>query len=59
MRRLFKEEILILKVSDGFPRLTLGNVAVPIRRTNYEIDLDLVSADDVGIEYALRHLGVV
>lgn len=49
----------VLQVSDGFPRLTRANVAIEIRRARYEIDLDLVTTGDVGIELALRQLGVI
>ena len=48
-----------MQVSDAFPRLTRANVAIEIRRARYEIDLDLVSVGDVGIEHALRQLEVI
>ncbi|MFZ5593734.1 MAG: PD-(D/E)XK motif protein [Pseudomonadota bacterium] len=58
-RRFSRAGGKILHVSDGFPRLTRANVAIEIRRAHYEIDLDLVSTRDVGIEHALRQLGVI
>jgi hypothetical protein len=56
-RRFSRSGGKVLHVSDGFPRLTRANVAIEIRRARYEIDLDLVSTGDVGIEHALRELG--
>ncbi len=56
-RRFSRAGGKVLHVSDGFPRLTRANIAIEIRRARYEIDLDLVSTGDVGIEHALRELG--
>lgn len=58
-RRFLRTGEKILQVSDAFPRLTRANVAIEIRRARYEIDLDLVSVGDVGIEHALRQLEVI
>lgn len=58
-RRFSRAGGKVLQVSDDFPRLTRANVAIEIRRANYEIDLDLVTTRDVEIEHALRQLGVI
>lgn len=58
-RKFSRTGIRILKVSEGFPRLTRANVAIEIRKVRYEIDLDLVSTSGVEIEDVLRQLGVV
>lgn len=50
--------IRILHVSEGFPRLTRANVAIGISKACYEIDFDLVSTGEVGIEHVLGQLGV-
>jgi hypothetical protein len=57
-RKFSRVGIRVLHVSEGFPRLTRANVALEIRKARYEIDLDLVSTGDVGIEYVLEQLGV-
>lgn len=49
----------IMKVSGDFPRLTPANVAIEIRRARYEIDLDLVSAEDVELAHALEQTGMI
>jgi hypothetical protein len=58
-RRFAGAGIRVLHVSEHFPRLTRGNVSVGIRRAHYEIDLDLISTENLEIEEALAHLGVV
>ncbi len=58
-RRFLRAGSKTFQLSDGFPRLTRANVAIEIRRARYEIDLDLISTVDVGIEHALRELGVI
>jgi hypothetical protein len=49
----------ILDVSDKFPRITRASVPVEIRSARYEVDLDLVKAQDVSLLDALRQLGVI
>lgn len=48
----------LIRVTDGFPRLTAGNVALPIRQAKYELDLDLVPAQSVELEEVLLETGV-
>jgi hypothetical protein len=48
----------LLLVALGFPRLTRADVAAPIRKATYEIDLDLVRQDSVPLRQALQHLGI-
>ena len=57
IRRFSRVGTTIFQVSDDFPRLTRMNVAGAIVRARYEIDLDLVPAGEVGIEYVLAQLG--
>jgi hypothetical protein len=49
----------IVNVSGAFPRITRASVPVEIRSARYEVDLDLVEAQDVGLVEALRQLGVI
>jgi hypothetical protein len=49
----------ILNVSDMFPRITRASVPVEIRSARYEVDLDLIKAQDVGLLDALRQMGVI
>lgn len=49
----------MLPVSEGFPRLTRVNVAIEIRKVRYELDLDLVNVSDIGLDDALKQLGVI
>jgi hypothetical protein len=49
----------ILNVSDTFPRITRASVPIEIRSARYEVDLDLIKAQDVGLLDALRQLGVI
>lgn len=58
-RKFSRSEMRLLRVSDGFPRLTRASVPVQIRGARYEIDLDLIPIGDVGVRDALRQLGVV
>lgn len=48
----------LIHVTEAFPRLTSGNVALPIRRASYELDLDLIPATSLGIAEALMKTGV-
>lgn len=47
----------ILHVAEGFPCLTRGNVAIEIRKANYEIDLDLITTPQLNIGQVLSQLG--
>jgi hypothetical protein len=58
-RRFSRVGTRMLHVTDGFPRLTRANVAIEIRKVRYEIDLDLISKDDLDLGRALRQLGVI
>ena len=49
----------IVEVADNFPRMTSGMVPAGIMRAIYEIDLDKVSGEDVGVEGALKKLGAI
>jgi hypothetical protein len=49
----------VVKVADGFPRLTTGMVPAGIKRAMYEIDLDMACGEDVGVDRALKKLGVI
>jgi hypothetical protein len=57
-RRFHRVQSRLLPVSEGFPRLTKGNVPIQVRGARYELDLDLVVADDVALEAALQQLGL-
>lgn len=49
----------IVEVADNFPRMTSGMVPAGIMRAIYEIDLDKVPGEDVGVEGALKKLGAI
>jgi hypothetical protein len=57
VRRFVHFSTSVRRVEDGFPRLTRLNVGVGIRKARYELDLDLVDVDDVGLLRALEQLG--
>lgn len=52
-------DIRVVEVASGYPRLTPGTVPAGIMRAMYEIDLDKVPGDNVGVEGALKKLGVI
>jgi hypothetical protein len=52
-------DIRIVKVGEGFPRLTPGTAPAGITRAMYEIDLDKVPGDNVGVDVALKQLGAI
>jgi len=58
-RCFLKTGLRLLPVTDGFPRLTRANVAIEIRNARYELDLDLISSEDVGLIDSLKRLGVI
>lgn len=59
IRRFVIDEMKIVEVGEGFPRLVLGSVHAGIRRAIYEIDLDSVSGQMVGLSEVLKKLGVL
>jgi hypothetical protein len=58
-RRFILNDIRIVKVGEGFPRLTPGTAPAGITRAMYEIDLDKVPGDKVGVDAALKQLGAI
>jgi len=58
-RRFVLNDIRVVKIGDGFPRLTPGNVPSGIMRAMYEIDLDKAQGDNVDVDGALKQLGVI
>lgn len=58
-RRFVHRATVVLTVSEGFPRLTRGNVHTAINNARYEVDLDLSGSPDVGLPHALRSLGML
>lgn len=58
-RRFSAEGMRVVKVGEGFPRLTPGNVPYGIRRVIYEIDFDRAPGADEGVVGALRMLGAL
>lgn len=49
----------LIEVGLGFPRLTPGAVPAGILRAMYEIDLDKVPGESVGLEAALKKMGAL
>jgi hypothetical protein len=49
----------IMRIGEGFPRLTTGSVPVGITRAAYEIDLDKVEGEVVSLDQALTLLGAL
>jgi hypothetical protein len=58
-RRFLLNDIRVVKVGEGFPRLTPGTAPAGITRAMYEIDLDKVPGDNVGVDAALKQLGAI
>ena len=58
-RRFVLNDIRIIKVGVGFPRLTPGIAPVGITRAMYEIDLDKAPGENVGVDAALKQLGAI
>ena len=56
-RRFKQISTAIMRVHDGFPRLTHAHVHPAVRKARYEIDLDLAGAFDIGLARALELLG--
>jgi len=49
----------IMRVDEGFPRMTLGTVPAGIFRASYDIDLDKIEAQSVPLSEALASMGVL
>jgi hypothetical protein len=49
----------LLLITEGFPRLTRGNIANEIRTAHYEIDLDLISSQNMGMLHVMTELGMI
>ena len=58
-RRFSLTEVRIHLVDSNFPRLTPFNISQQIRRAQYELDLSLLSAENLPLIDALEQLGVV
>lgn len=58
-RRFSLEDMRVVEVGDKFPRLISGNVPDGIRWVMYEIDLDRVSGERVGLVEALKKMGAL
>lgn len=58
-RRFEQAGVRVVEVANDFPRLTLGKTPAGIIKAMYEIDLDKVPGEDVGIEGALKKLGAI
>lgn len=49
----------VIKVGDGFPRLTPGSAPAGVLKAMYEIDLDKATGENVDTEGALKKMGVL
>lgn len=58
-RRFVHAGLRILRVADGFPRLTPACVPFGVVRASYEIDLDKFPGPSLEIDPALKELGVI
>ncbi|MBD9363766.1 PD-(D/E)XK motif protein [Methylomonas fluvii] len=58
-RRFLQTERKIFHISEIFPRLTRANVANEIRGARYDLDLDMITTTNSGLENALTLLGVI
>jgi hypothetical protein len=58
-RRFVLNDIRVVKVGEGFPRLTPGTAPAGITRAMYEINLDKAPGDNVGVDVALKQLGAI
>ena len=58
-RRFVLNDIRVVKVGDGFPRLTLGTAPAGITRAMYEIDLDKAPGDNVVVDADIKKLGAI
>lgn len=58
-RRFVLEEMRIIEVKDGFPRIILGNIPEGILRASYEINLDRVPGPGIEVSETLERLGAL
>ncbi|WP_419204699.1 PD-(D/E)XK motif protein [Bordetella trematum] len=58
-RRFNVVETRILRVGEGFPRLTPYSVPNGVRQASYEIDIDLATTETVGLSDALIELKAI
>jgi len=58
VRRFEIASLGLLRVNEGFPRLTSGSVPSQIRHAAYELNLDAVANQTVALTEALSELGV-
>lgn len=57
-RRFLYKGMMVLPVDADFPSLTRADVNIAIMRARYELDLGLVSSDEIELNQALKELGV-
>lgn len=58
-RRFVLNEIRVVEVADGFPRLIQGSIPPGILGARYDIDLDRAPGERITINQALRRMGAV
>ena len=58
-RRFVRQEMRVLPVAEGFPRLTRASVPAEILDVKYELDLDRIIVQSVDLLGALHRLGVL
>lgn len=58
VRRFLSASVSVMRVTDGFPRLTAASVPKEVRKASYELELSMVKQPDVGLAAAFRELGV-
>lgn len=58
-RRFVLNEIRVVEVAEGFPRLIQGSIPPGILGARYDIDLDRAPGERITINQALKRMGVV
>lgn len=58
-RRFVLNEIRVVEVADGFPRLIQGSIPPGILGARYDIDLDRAPGERITINQALKRMGAV
>lgn len=58
-RRFSLTKILVIEVNETFPRLTHGDVKPGVINARYEINLEPLLSEDIGLTAALRKLEVI
>lgn len=58
-RRFICTESKVLQVTPDIPHLSRSNVPIEIKSAQYEIDLNMLSVSDFGLDQALTLLGVI